>query len=98
MKLLLTHLSITNKNINRSLNLDTMESRSAIYKIRWEILVIVVSLILIAVAVYTIPNDYVLKMLREREKEFNTRHSVEGSGIVGEILKGSNNQGNINTP
>jgi hypothetical protein len=69
-----------------------MEDRGAIYKIRWEILVIAVSLILIAIVVYTIPNDYVLKILREREEEFNARNQVGGS-IIGDIL-GSNNQGN----
>jgi uncharacterized membrane protein YbhN (UPF0104 family) len=69
-----------------------MEDRGAIYKIRWEILVIAVSLILIAVVVYAIPNDYVLKILHEREKEFNARNQAGGS-IIGDIL-GSNNQGN----
>jgi hypothetical protein len=69
-----------------------MEDRGAIYKIRWEILVIAVSLILIAIVVYAIPNDYVLKILREREEEFNSRNQAGGS-IIGDIL-GSNNQGN----
>jgi hypothetical protein len=43
--------------------------RSAIYKIRWEILVMAISLILIVVVVYAIPNDFSLKMLEQREKQ-----------------------------
>ncbi|RMF31560.1 MAG: hypothetical protein D6752_02015 [Candidatus Nitrosothermus koennekii] len=45
------------------------EPRSAIYAIRWEILVMAVSLILIAVVVYTIPNDFSDRLLKEREAE-----------------------------
>ncbi len=45
----------------------TEERRSAIYVIRWEILVMAVSLILIAVAVLSIPNDYGDRLLKERE-------------------------------
>ncbi|GIU70720.1 MAG: hypothetical protein KatS3mg003_0199 [Candidatus Nitrosocaldaceae archaeon] len=45
------------------------EPRSAIYAIRWEILVMAVSLILIAVVVYTIPNDFSDRLLKERAAE-----------------------------
>ncbi len=71
--------------------------RGALYKIRWEILVMAVSLILIAIVVYAIPSDYVLKLLREREQEFNARQSTGGS-IVGEILQGSDQGVNTNIP
>ncbi len=43
------------------------EQRSAIYVIRWEILVIAISLILIAILLYTVPNDYSDRLLKERE-------------------------------
>lgn len=66
--------------------------RSAIYKIRWEILVMAVSLILIAVVVYAIPNDFSLKMLEEREKQraleqTGAQEQVQGqgSGTIGSI-------------
>lgn len=45
------------------------EPRSAIYAIRWEILVMVVSLILIAITVYAIPNDFSDRLLKERAAE-----------------------------
>ncbi len=54
--------------------------RSVIYKIRWEILVMAISLILIAVVVYAIPNDFSLKMLEEREKQ----RALEQTGIQGQ--------------
>jgi hypothetical protein len=41
--------------------------RSAIYVIRWEILVMVVSLILVAILLYTVPHDYSDRLLKERE-------------------------------
>lgn len=43
------------------------EPRSAIYAIRWEILLMSVTLVLIALAVYFIPNDFSDKLLKERE-------------------------------
>ncbi len=43
------------------------EPRSALYVIRWEILVMAVSLILIAVLMYTVPPDYSDRLLKERE-------------------------------
>ena len=45
------------------------EPRSAIYVIRWEILVMAVSLILIAVLVLTVPNDYSDRLLKERKAQ-----------------------------
>lgn len=48
------------------------EPRSAIYAIRWEILVMAVSLILTAVLVLTVPNDYSAKLLEERKVERET--------------------------
>lgn len=45
------------------------EPRSAIYAIRWEILVMAVSLILIAVLVLTVPHDYSDRLLKEREAQ-----------------------------
>ncbi len=53
----------------RSKHMADEGERSVLYKIRWEILVMAVSLILIAVVVYAIPNDFSLKMLEEREKQ-----------------------------
>ncbi|GBC73149.1 hypothetical protein HRbin04_00545 [archaeon HR04] len=65
-----------------------MSERSAIYKIRWEILVMAISLILIAVAVYAIPNDFSLKMLEQREKQRALEQAAQGqqsSGIGSSI-------------
>lgn len=41
----------------------------AIYKIRWEIALIAISLILSAVAVLAIPNDYTTKMLKDQKEQ-----------------------------
>ncbi len=68
-------------------------SESLLYKLRWEIVVMVVSLILIGVVVYAIPNDYVLKLLREREQEFKANNP---NSIVGDIVQGSANNTSMN--
>ncbi|MEM2922847.1 MAG: hypothetical protein QW560_00345 [Candidatus Nitrosocaldus sp.] len=59
--------------------------RSAIYKIRWEILVMAVSLILIVVVVYAIPNDFSLKMLEQRGKQ----RVLEQAGVQGQQGSGT---------
>ncbi|MEM2856170.1 MAG: hypothetical protein QW416_03620 [Candidatus Nitrosocaldaceae archaeon] len=43
------------------------EPRSAIYAIRWEILLMSITLVLIALAIYFIPNNFSDKLLKERE-------------------------------
>ncbi|MEM0364601.1 MAG: hypothetical protein QXY85_00475 [Candidatus Nitrosocaldus sp.] len=68
--------------------------RSAIYKIRWEILVMAVSLILIVVVVYAIPNDYSLKMLEQREKQ----RALEQAGAQGQQGSGTSMRGNEGSP
>ncbi|MEM1950651.1 MAG: hypothetical protein QXE95_02330 [Candidatus Nitrosocaldus sp.] len=68
--------------------------RSAIYKIRWEILVMAVSLILIVVVVYAIPNDYSLKMLEQREKQ----RALEQAGAQGQQGSGTSMIGNEGSP
>jgi hypothetical protein len=45
------------------------EDRSVLYKIRWEILVMAASLILSAVVVLAIPNDFSDKMLKQQKAE-----------------------------
>lgn len=60
-----------------------MSERGAIYKIRWEILVMAISLILIVVVVYAIPNDFSLKMLEQREKQRALEQAAQGQQSSG---------------
>ena len=45
------------------------EHRSVLYKIRWEILVMAAALILSAVTVLAIPNDFTAKMLQQQKMQ-----------------------------
>jgi|GEM_PF-2539920 len=45
------------------------EHRSVLYKTRWEILLIAASLVISAVVVLAIPNDFTAKMLEEQKKQ-----------------------------
>lgn len=53
------------------------EDRSVIYKIRWEILVMAVSLILSAVVVLTIPNDFTDRMIEQQRQEREAQRTIE---------------------
>lgn len=59
------------------------EDRSVLYKIRWEILVMAVSLILSAVVVIVIPADFSAKIIEEnKEKEMEKKLELqEGTGL-----------------
>ncbi len=52
------------------------EDRSVLYKIRWEILVIAASLVLSAVVVLAIPNDFTDKMLNQQKEEREAKKKV----------------------
>ena len=56
--------------------------RSALYAIRWEILVMAVSLILIAVVVLTIPNDFSDKLLKERAAEREAMEQLNSTASI----------------
>ncbi len=45
------------------------ENRSVLYKIRWEILVIAVSLILSAVVMVTIPNNFSAQIIQQQKMQ-----------------------------
>ncbi len=59
------------------------EPRSAIYAIRWEILIMTISLILIAVLILTVPNDYSDRLLKEREAQ---REAIEQQANVNDTI------------
>lgn len=52
------------------------EDRSVLYKIRWEIFVIAASLVLSAVVVLAIPNDFTDKMLNQQKEEREAKKNV----------------------
>jgi hypothetical protein len=65
------------------------EDRSVLYKIRWEILVMAASLILSAVVVLAIPNDFSDKMLKQKAEREAAQQALE------EKLAGSNQSESI---
>ena len=52
------------------------EDKSILYKIRWEILVMALSLVLSAVVVLAIPNDFTDKMLKQQREEREAESST----------------------
>jgi len=53
------------------------EDRSVLYKIRWEILVMAVSLILSAVVVIVIPADFSAKIIEENKEKKEMEKKLE---------------------
>lgn len=53
------------------------EERGALYKIRWEILVMAVTLGLIALVVLAIPSDFSERMLAEQKQQKELREQKE---------------------
>ncbi|MEE8132412.1 MAG: hypothetical protein V3T40_02430 [Nitrososphaerales archaeon] len=52
------------------------EDKNILYKIRWEILVMALSLVLSAVVVLAIPNDFTDKMLKQQKEESEAKSNT----------------------
>lgn len=68
------------------------EDRSVLYKIRWEILVMAVSLILSAVVVVVIPHDFSAKLIEENKEKKEMEKKLElqeGTGLNETVGKGN---------
>ncbi|MBE44399.1 MAG: hypothetical protein CMO16_04380 [Thaumarchaeota archaeon] len=53
------------------------EDRSAIYKIRWEILIMAVALVLSALVVLAIPSDFSQRLVEQRTEEESKNKTAE---------------------
>ena len=59
------------------------EDRSAIYKIRWEILIMAVALVLYALVVLAIPSDFSQRLVEQRTEEESKNKTAELEEQVG---------------
>lgn len=73
------------------------ESRGALYTIRWEILVMAAALIISAVVVLAIPNDFTAKMLQQQKAQKEAEKSQEiGHEEHGELEGAGKNMTGMN--
>ncbi|MFQ5940836.1 MAG: hypothetical protein ACE5KA_03965 [Nitrososphaerales archaeon] len=66
------------------------EDRSVLYKIRWEILIMASALVLSAIVVLAIPNDFSEKLIKQQKEE---REAIKD--ILEEEQEGGSNENEV---